>query len=692
VRVCQFRHSGSGQKPYFNRSVRLQQPAGTVSPVRRFRSGRGLLPALAAVVALAALDGAASAWLARCGLQANYFSSPELAGVPVAAALESGPSTALLKRRWGRLPRPFGAAWQGVLWVDRPATRSFSLVSGGRARLEVDGRTVLQATATGGLRQYSAAWPLEAGAHPIRLQYSMLGPGNDPHLELAWQEGDGPPRRLPRQALSPEAPSASQRRGRRLAGVASLAARPLWTAGLAGLLAWLLARTAGGWGTPGLRLGVALLAISVALVLGEAPSLLWPDVEVQQGRLVLALLLHALLAWLVLRALPALAGAGWGTALLGGVSLLGALGAGEIMLRTLRPDDAMPRFRWVASSRYHHANPPALRMFAGRVAGAPVIVATNEDGLRSPHSRRDFTAHRTRILVLGDSFAFGPGVAGEEAFPAQLERRLAARSGPGGLAVLNAGVIGYSPLLEKLQFADLAERYRPTLVLLLLDATDIGDDDAYGRLARQGPSGTRFDTEGETRLVYRGAVHEVLRPVLRWARELLAYPWALAGEALGLRQDANSAGFNYYVLPMEVEGQLDNRFFHYRHPPEVTRPFFEATLRHVREIAGRARAGQARFALVVSPRYHHWSRREAPQNWEQGTYGTDEPFQHEYLRFFGGQGPELGFPALDLLPAFQATGRFPLVFPNDPHWNAQGHAFVAETVADYLVREGLLEP
>jgi hypothetical protein len=632
-----------------------------------------------------AADGAARAWLARCGLEGRYYPNADWAGTPVVATLEPRPSSAILNRRFPQLPRPFSAEWDGQIWLDRAGSRSFSLVVGGRAWLEVDGRSVLHATATGGLRQYSPTLRLEAGPHRLRLRYAPLG--EDPRLDLAWQDGDGRPRPVPRQALSPITLSGDRLAGRRLAGGIALMARPLWVGGLAILLAALLG------GATIARFAAALLVILGAFVLTGAPTLLWPELEVQRGRLLVALALYGVLAWLLLRALPALRRAGWRSAALGAVSLLIAVGAGEILLRTFRPDDVLPRFRWVASAKYHHINPPRSRMFAGRVGNAAIIVETNEDGLRTPYSPQSFRQHRVRVLVLGDSFAFGPGVAGEQTFPAQLERQLAQRGGPGDVAVLNAGVIGYSPYLEKLLFADLAERYRPTLVLLLLDATDIGDDDIYARLARPGEGGPSFEAQGEARLAYRGAVYELLRPGLRWTGECLAYPWALAGEALELLQGAGRSGFDYYVLPIEVEGQLDNRFFHYRHPLDVTRPFFEATLENVRAIAQRARASQARFALLVPPRYHHWSQREAPQNWERGgIYATDEPFQFEYFRFFRERRDALGFPVHDLLPAFQATDQFPLVFPNDPHWNEAGHAFVARTVADYLVTEGLLEP
>jgi hypothetical protein len=656
---------------------------------------------IAASVALAALvvDVAATLWLASSGLEARYYPSADWTGTPLVAPLEAGPTTALLRRRLPRLPRPSSVEWSGQLWLASAARRSFSVATSGRAWLEVDGQTILRATATGGLRQHSPVLDLAAGPHRLRVRYAPLG--EDARLDLGWEDAGGPPRPLPRHALTP--PGGAPRRGARLAAVLSLLARPVWAGVMLALLAALLAAGILRWAEarqrrPGTRRerglvqAFALLLAAAAFVAARGPAPLWPELEVDPGRLALGLALHALLAWLLVAVPLGLTRTGRLTALLAGASCLVAFGLGEAALRLLRPDEALPRFRWIASTRYHHVNPPHARMFAGRVGSTAVIVETNADGLRSAHSPESFRRHRTRVLVLGDSYAFGPGVDGEQAFPAQLERRLA--EGGNDAAVLNAGVIGYSPFLEKLVFADLVDRYRPTVVLLLLDATDVGDDDIYARLARPSPDGPAFDPQGETRLAYRGALYERLRPALRWGRESLAYPWALAAEAAGLRQGASARGFDYYVLPIEVQGQLDNRFFHYRHPPQVTQPFFEATLGNVQAVARRATEAQARFVLVVSPRYHHWSPKEAPQNWERGIYAPDEPFQHEYLRFFAdaGRRSSPAFPVLDLLPAFRATDRFPLVFPNDPHWNAAGHAFVGEVVAGYLREKRLLEP
>ena len=88
---------------------------------------------------------------------------------------------------------------------------------------------------------------------------------------------------------------------------------------------------------------------------------------------------------------------------------------------------------------------------------------------------------------------------------------------------------------------------------------------------------------------------------------------------------------------------------------------------------------------LVSPRFHHWNRKECPRNWEEADYLRDGPYQYEIFRYFEEQAATADFEVRSLLPAFQACRQFPLVFESDPHWNADGHQFAAKTVAKLLV-------
>jgi acetyltransferase AlgX (SGNH hydrolase-like protein) len=434
----------------------------------------------------------------------------------------------------------------------------------------------------------------------------------------------------------------------------------------------------------GPRAGLAALllpaagVILLAVMLGGRTAVHW-------NRVLLAACLYALAAWSVYLTVRALRRGRWPELVLTIVALGVAVALAELALRWVRPYESLARFKWLASTRTHHVNPPGRRMFSGYVEGVPVVVETNEDGLRTRHSRQEFRRHGLRIAVLGDSFAFGAGVNGAEAFPDRLEKRLQARPATRAAAVLNAGVISYSPFLEARLFDDVVREYRPHLVLLFLDVTDIGDDAIYAKKAAQGGS---FGLEGDTGLHYLGAVHQLLQPGLRWLGAQLVYPAQLVRAALG-RPPAAAPG-DYYLDPVMFEGQPENRYFIYRHPLEQTEPFFRDTLHLVEGIATSAQAAGARFVLVVVPRYHHWSTSECPDNWELGAYQEDEPFQFEYFRFFDRAAAGAPFPVFDLLPAFKATREFPLVFRNDPHWNARGHDFVAQRIEDYLIGQHLV--
>lgn len=92
----------------------------------------------------------------------------------------------------------------------------------------------------------------------------------------------------------------------------------------------------------------------------------------------------------------------------------------------------------------------------------------NKLGLRGPEQQRDKAAGRKRVLLLGDSYAFGLGVDQEEHLGAVLARQLAGEQ----VEVLNLGVPAYHSgqqlaLLRRDGFA-----YTPDVVVLVYFAND----------------------------------------------------------------------------------------------------------------------------------------------------------------------------------------------------------------------------
>jgi len=105
-----------------------------------------------------------------------------------------------------------------------------------------------------------------------------------------------------------------------------------------------------------------------------------------------------------------------------------------------------------------------------------VPYATNSLALRDRSARTvRLDDGRRRVLVLGDSFVEGIGVAWDDTFVARLQSRLG-----GGVEVLNGGVSSYAPILEDLKLRQLlAQGLRPEVVLVFLDPSDPVDELVY---------------------------------------------------------------------------------------------------------------------------------------------------------------------------------------------------------------------
>ena len=169
----------------------------------------------------------------------------------------------------------------------------------------------------------------------------------------------------------------------------------------------------------------------------------------------------------------------WKQYLLGTCSIVICIACAELTLRIMSPALALREFHVLRSSQHHHELMPDTAYHLGRFEGADIVVQTNEDGLRSLHSRDSFLRFDRRIVCLGDSFTFGAWVQDDEAYPQILESLLNDTETDSSVGVLNAGILSYSPLLEEQMLEHVVKHYRPHVVTLMLDCTDIGDDYHY---------------------------------------------------------------------------------------------------------------------------------------------------------------------------------------------------------------------
>lgn len=96
------------------------------------------------------------------------------------------------------------------------------------------------------------------------------------------------------------------------------------------------------------------------------------------------------------------------------------------------------------------------------------LVRIDADGLRVTGRERE--AYQSRVLLLGDSQAFGDGVAAEDTFAARIEADVP------GLRVLNASVIGYGTDQQLLYLERDGLRHTPEAVVVAMNAYDLRDN------------------------------------------------------------------------------------------------------------------------------------------------------------------------------------------------------------------------
>lgn len=110
------------------------------------------------------------------------------------------------------------------------------------------------------------------------------------------------------------------------------------------------------------------------------------------------------------------------------------------------------------------------------------VLTINSRGLRDREYPYTKPVGTRRLLVLGDSFTWGYGVADDEIFTEVLERRFQEKRQP--WEVLNTGVSGWSTDQEYLFLVDEGFRYQPDLVVLAFytfnDPKEVIASEQYG--------------------------------------------------------------------------------------------------------------------------------------------------------------------------------------------------------------------
>lgn len=325
-----------------------------------------------------------------------------------------------------------------------------------------------------------------------------------------------------------------------------------------------------------------------------------------------------------------------------------------------------------------------------RVPSAQGEYVINSMGLRDRERTYGVTPGVRRVMVLGDSFAEGFSVRGEQAVAAVVERALAARGCR--VEALNAGTVGYSTDQEYLFYREEGSRYAPAVVALFFYYNDV----LYNARESVGPTPKPLFT-------FTGGVPRVKTAPLppgapfpggappsrrrgsagvRWLRE------RLATSAPGV-YDALARVRFWSPLPRETP-PLEMLVYAREPPAEIGRAWAhtEQILRLMQQETQRHRA---RLVLVYVPSKMEVSERD----WRltRRRFGVDDAKwdRRRVTALLQHAGARMGFPVLDPTAELRAADHGWLGGPyhaRGGHWNALGHRVVGERLADYIAREG----
>lgn len=345
---------------------------------------------------------------------------------------------------------------------------------------------------------------------------------------------------------------------------------------------------------------------------------------------------------------------------------------------------------------FHHVMIPNTTC-QSKTAEWDILYKINSLGLRDEEVGNKKTGE-FRILLLGDSFVQGYGVNIENSFPKLLEKKLN-ENGHEKFKVINAGVIGYSPLIEYLYLAKMGLEFKPDMVILAFSLTDFWEDrKRFRELAASYPdlsekelgekiaeASVQFDfaeintssTQTSPVKIFAPQISYQIKQALRDNFKIYAsFADFVKKRRLPIQPDVLYQGNIDKDIVALIRGEkISDLDWQKLWEVPINSLLMANTLLRNREIP---------FVVVAIGDAFQVSRDEWPGRSALGIprdFGNARgDFQDELARRL----KTLSIPFVNLLPKFRESDLFPLYYTRDGHWRNTGHELAAEIVFDYL--------
>ena len=386
--------------------------------------------------------------------------------------------------------------------------------------------------------------------------------------------------------------------------------------------------------------------------------------------------------------------------------------------------------RWQSTTRYGRRLNPNVRDAANewrdgdiiRMGFVPAVMSergvhrypfhTDREGFRNEATRDEIA-----IAALGDSFTDALTMAREASWPAQLEARL-------GVAVQNYGTAGFGPQQQRLVLQDFALSHHPRIVVLAFFAgNDIRDAERFEEFERGDGSLAQPASGWPIREIVIRADSWYLTSAIQAAVSSVAagtvsFAHAEVPDASVPRPVADDyhARFDRGVFSVPVNGHVLRFAFmppylnllNFSESDLAARRGWALLLENMRVMQRASRDAGAQFVLMFIPfksqvylpllqrtfakealsEALHFSLKDAPSRPDIDRFARNRLAQNTLMQRFCEQA---GIPFLDLTPVLQARvdSGLNIYFQDDSHFNEDGEALAAETLADFLARLGL---
>jgi hypothetical protein len=360
-------------------------------------------------------------------------------------------------------------------------------------------------------------------------------------------------------------------------------------------------------------------------------------------------------------------------------------GALEVGLRVLYPDVVIIG-RDERLGSLARPNLDVRKTFGGHER--VVRITTNAFGLRGPAMPEGRTPGVRRVVALGDSFTFGDAVEAEEAWPAQLDKRLNRSGSVSRWQVVNTGVPGHGTGQELLLYQMLEGRLQPDVVVLgLTVVNDLLDNLCVEEASYTTKVGVPCFTLSGDRLELTPAASVAAAPARPHRLRALDF---LVGQARRLTvwnptiltwAEASGVPMDLPYVPATVASWYD---------PRYAEPGWRLTERLLLELRERLLARRVTFVVLVIPAALQVDRglqsalRTLGHRHPAVEAFLDDPLRPQRLvaEFCRGAALE----CVDALPAVRDLDRrgTRTYYAIDNHWTPAAHAAAADLVARRL--------